>query len=50
MRCECCRHGGYHGEGGLGLLQEGVGEQGDVDTLRDGHRASVQVSDDHVQL
>lgn len=42
--------GTYHGQGGLGLLQQRLGQQGDVDALGDGHRAAIQVSDDHVQL
>lgn len=40
----------YHREKSLGLLEERFRKQGDVDTLRDGHRAAVQVSNDHVQL
>lgn len=40
----------YHGQHSLGLLEERFRQQGDVDTLGDGHRAAVQVCDDHVQL
>lgn len=46
----CSDPSSYHGERSLGLLKERFRQQGDVHALGDGDRASVQVSDDHIQL
>jgi len=49
--CESVRvQSSYHGEHRLGLLQQRLGQQRDVDALGGGDGAPVQVSDDHVQL
>lgn len=44
------RRGAYHGEGFPGLLEQRLGEQGDVHALGDVHCAAVQVCDNNVQL
>lgn len=44
--CPTC----YHGERRLSLLEERLGQQGDVNALGDGDGAAVQVCDDDIQL
>lgn len=44
------RRGTHHGEGFPGLLEQRLGEQGDVHALGDVHRPAVQVCDNNVQL
>lgn len=40
----------YHGQRSLGLLQQRLWQQGDVDALGDGHCAAIQVGNNYVQL
>lgn len=40
----------YQRQGSLRLVQQRFREQGQVDTLRNLYRSSIQVSDDNIQL
>lgn len=40
----------YHGQHDLCLVQERLGEHGQVDTLRNLYCSSIQVSDNNIQL
>jgi len=40
----------YHGQCFLSIVQQGFGKLGEVYTLRDFYRSSIEVSNDHIEL
>ena len=46
--CVCVSVYTYHGEDRLCVLQQRLGQQGDVHTLRNGHCPTVQIGDDDI--